>query len=171
MNRLYLPIISILLFISESLFVDLFPAELFSIERIFVPHFLFIAIIFITIYVKESYGMMYGAVFGLLFDIVYTEIIGVYMFSFTIIVYIVAKAMKALHANVFISSILSIIATILLELFIFGVNILIGNTNLSFQIFLDNRLFPTIVLNFVFVILVSYPLKKHLQNIASKLEE
>lgn len=171
MNRFYLPVLLVLLFISESIFADLVPSQLFSIDRIFVPHFMFVVIMFIAIYVNQKYGMMYGAIFGLLFDIVYTEIIGVYLFSFTLIAYIVAKATKVVHTNIFVSSILCLFAVVVLEFFAYGVNILIGNSQSNLHIFLFNRLFPTLILNSAFVIVISYPLKKQLQKIAPKLEE
>lgn len=172
MKGFYLPVILVILFISESIFTDLFPSELFSIERIFVPHFLFCVIIFISIYVNQKYGMIYGAIFGLLFDIVYTEIIGVYMFSYALLAYLVAKAIKVVHSNILVSSILTLLAIAVLEFFVYGVNILIGNAqSVNLQVFLYNRLFPTLVLNSVFVILLSYPLKRSLQKIAPKLEE
>lgn len=172
MKGFYLPVLLVLLFISESIFTDLFPAQLFSIERIFVPHFLFVVIMFITIFVNQKYGMMYGAIFGLLFDIVYTEIIGVYMFSYALIAYIMAKAIKIVHSNILVSSILSLLGIAILEFFVFGVNILIGNVqSVDLNTFVYNRLFPTLVLNSVFVIIVSYPLKRKLQKIAPNLEE
>ncbi|MEH7375668.1 rod shape-determining protein MreD, partial [Neobacillus drentensis] len=70
MRKFLLPLLFLFLFIVESLFVEFLPAKIFGFERIFVPHFLFTAILFLTIFVGKKHGIIYAAIFGLLFDIV-----------------------------------------------------------------------------------------------------
>ena len=84
----------------KVLFVELLPAELFKSSRILVPHFLMVSIIFVTIYISPKHGIMYGFIFGILFDIVYTEIIGIYLFMFPLIAYITSWIMKILQTNI-----------------------------------------------------------------------
>ncbi|HZG60690.1 MAG TPA: rod shape-determining protein MreD [Anoxybacillus sp.] len=162
MKKLVLPFLVVLFFVSESIVVDLWPKNEFYEKYIFVPRFLLITIVFITVYVTRFYGIVYGFVFGLLYDVFYTEILGVYMFIFALIAYLTSKAMRVFYNNVLVTSFLSIVAVSMVEFYVYGIYLLIGKTDMPFEIFLYNRLLPTIFLNTIFVILVSYPLTQQL---------
>jgi rod shape-determining protein MreD len=160
MKRLILPMILLFLFFLESIFVDVLPASLIVEKRLLVPHFLFVTIVFISMSGNRNEGMLLGAIFGLLFDIVYTGILGIYLFSFPLIAYIISKLAGILQNHIVIISILSIISVALLEFFVFGVNSLIGYTTITVDTFIAQRLISTIILNGLFVVLISYPLSK-----------
>lgn len=170
MNRFLLPGLFVFLFILESLFVELLPAELFNSDRILVPHFLIAGILFLTIYLSPKYGILYGFVFGLLFDVVYTEIIGIYLFMFPLMAYLIAKIMKVLQTNIFIVSALSILGIGILEIGVYELNYLIHITNLDFGVYFKIRLIPTLVLNLAFIILTAYPFKKHFERVADTIQ-
>jgi rod shape-determining protein MreD len=165
-KKLILPLLLTFLFVLESVFVDLLPSTLFNVDRLFIPHFVMITLIFIVVYYNHLLGLIYAIVFGLFFDIVYTEIIGVYMFAYPIISYVLTKAVKVLQTNIFIISFLSIVGVALLEFYVYGVNLIIGFTDMNITSFLNNRLFSTLVINSVFVIIICYPFKRLLQRIS-----
>nr|WP_275695629.1 rod shape-determining protein MreD [Fredinandcohnia sp. SECRCQ15] len=148
------------LFVFESSFVELMPVEDWNINRVFVPRFLIIFIIFIAVYHNKIHGFIYGIVFGLLYDIVYTEILGVYMFSMPFICYIISKAGKVLQTNIIIISFLSIVGVIFQEFAVYSINLIIGITDMHIELFLQDRLLPTMILNSIFVILFAYPIKR-----------
>jgi len=160
MRRIILPIVVLLLFVSESIFVDISPVGHLNTEYVFVPRFIMIVFVFIAVYADRYQGMLYGFVFGLLFDIVYTGVIGVYMFGMSFIAYLMAKSSKILLSNIFVTSLLGIVAVVLLEFFVYIVNLLIGFTNMPIMMFLQNRLLPTVILNSIFVLLIAFPIKK-----------
>ena len=141
MKKIILPLLLTLLFVLESVFVDLLPSTLFNVDRLFIPHFVMITLIFIVVYYNQLLGLVYAIIFGLLFDIVYTEIIGVYMFAYPIISYVLTKAVKVLQTNIFIISFLSIIGVAFLEFYVYAVNLIIGFTNMNISEFLSDRLF------------------------------
>ena len=162
MRKAFLPIIISLCFLFESVFVELLPAELLKSSSIFVPHFLMVAIIFVTVYISQKHGIMYGFIFGILFDIVYTEIIGIYLFMFPLVAYMTSWIMRILQTNIILVSFVAILGVGFLELGVYEMNFLIGRTDMSFASFVDIRLVPTLILNLIFIILVSYPLRKYL---------
>jgi rod shape-determining protein MreD len=166
MKKWILPFLVTLFFVCESIFIDLWPKNEFYREYIFAPRFLLIMIVFITVFVTRWYGIIYGFIFGLLYDVVYTEILGIYMYSFALLAYLVSKAMGIFHNNVFTVSLLSVVVVAILELYVYGIYLLIGKTAMSFETFFYNRLFPTILLNMIFVILFSFPLKRLLSKFA-----
>ncbi|MDQ0156113.1 rod shape-determining protein MreD [Robertmurraya andreesenii] len=160
MKKFLLPLLFIFIFIFESIFVQSLPAEVFHGERILVPHFLIIAILFLTLYGDSKQGILYGLSFGLLFDVVYTEVLGIYLFLFPLIAYICAKIMRILQTNIVVVSIISLLGVALLELGVYEMNFLINKTDMSFSFYAQYRLLPTLILNLTFIILFSYPLKR-----------
>ncbi|RFU71583.1 rod shape-determining protein MreD [Peribacillus saganii] len=164
MSKFILPLVALLFFISESLFVTLFSGELYNSEQIFVPRFIMVFLVFLTIYGSRKMGVIYGFILGLLFDAVYTEILGIYMFLFPILCYLISKAMKVLQTNLFIVLIVSVLFIALLEVAIFEVNVILHFAEMSFSEFVEVRLLPTLILNLAFTILAAFPLKLQMEK-------
>lgn len=165
MKRFLLAFLVFLAFLSESIFIELFPAERFGIDRIFVPRFMIVLIMLTSFFYDRNRALLYAIIFGLLFDIVYTDIIGVYMFSFPLIVYIISLSMKVLHRNLLVIFFVVLVGISLLEGFVFGILYLANVAQLDWNQFLYDRLFPTLVLNGVFLIVIYYPMKKFLLKV------
>lgn len=159
MKKFLLPLLFLFLFILESLFVQFLPEKVFGFERIFVPHFLFTGILFLTIFVGKKQGIIYAAIFGLLFDIVYVEIIGIYLFLYPLVSYLADRIMQVMQVNIIIAFLVSLVGIALLEIGAYEMNYLIHVTDLDFSSFIKMRFYPTLLLNAVFIILASYPLK------------
>ena len=172
MRKFILPLLFLLLFIVESLFVEYLPEKVFGFERIFVPHFLFIAILFLTIFVGRKHGIIYAAIFGLLFDVVYVEIIGIYFFLFPFISYLIYKLLQVLQANIITSFLAAILGVSLLEIGVYEMNYLIHVTDLDFIGYMNLRFYPTLILNAIITLFAAYPLKwlfeKHSEAIRSE---
>ncbi|TCJ02426.1 rod shape-determining protein MreD [Cytobacillus praedii] len=170
MRKFLLPLLLMLFFIIESIFVELMPPKVFGNEYILVPHFLMIAIILLTVYGPKNYGVLYGFLFGLLFDIVYTEIMGIYLCLFPLVAYICYKLMKILQTNIVMVTFISIVGVALLELGAYEMNVIINRTNMTFASYSMDRLIPTLTLNFIFIILTVYPFKRHFEKLALSLD-
>ncbi len=170
MSRVLLPFLMIFLFVAESIFVGLLPGEIFGGKYLLIPHFLFVAILFLTVYGPKKYWVIYAFVFGLLFDIVYTEIIGIYLFLFPFIAYLMTKIMKFLQTNIVIVSLASLILIALLEFGSYEINFLIHITDIDVSTYLSERLVPTLILNLIFIILTAYPFKKYFEKIVESLD-
>lgn len=170
MTKVILPLIISFFFILESVFVELFPEHLFNHMMMVIPRFLLVVIIFITIYVNLKTGLLYGFVFGLLFDIVYVEVIGIYLLLIPLIAYVVSWIMKILQTNIIIVAVVTLFGITLLEHGVYGMNIIINRTDINYISFLDDRLIPTLILNAIFIVLISYPLKKYLEHYADVLK-
>src|SRR5690625_6724150 len=85
MKRLYLPLILFLFMVLEGVALELLPAKLVMSNSIIVPHWVFIFLAFIAVFFDEEntyYSVLYAVIFGLLIDVVYTGVLGVYMFSY-----------------------------------------------------------------------------------------
>lgn len=171
MRKFLLPLLFIFLFLLESIFAQYLPPNMFGKNNILVPHFLFAGILFLTIYAGKKYGIIYAAIFGLLFDIVWIEIIGIYFFLFPLIAYLVTKIMHVLQTNIIVSFFVSLIGITLLEIGVYEMDFLIHKTNLEFMKFIELRLYPSLILNGVFLIIAAYPLKRHFEKFAESLRD
>jgi rod shape-determining protein MreD len=171
LKRLLLPLLFLVLFLLESIFVQYIPPKIIGQDYILVPHFLFAGILFLTIYAGRKYGIIYAAIFGLLFDIIWIEIIGIYFFLFPFITYLVSKIMHYLQANIIIAFLVSLVGIALLEIGVYQMDFLIHVTNLEFMSFIRMRFTPSLILNAVFIIIAAYPLKRHFEKLAEELRD
>ncbi len=169
--KFFLPLMISFSFLFESIFVELLPKAYSTSETILVPHFLIVVIIFTAIYGNRKQGLIYGFIFGLLFDIVYTEIIGIHLFLLPLVTYIIASIMKLLQTNIIVVSFVTLLGVALFELGVYEMNFLIGITNMAFVDFLNIRLLPTLILNSIFIVIAAYPLKKFMDSYAYALNE
>ncbi|NQD68173.1 rod shape-determining protein MreD [Bacillus haikouensis] len=170
-KRLTLPLVTLLLFYSESLFVIFF-LKIESFEgRIIVPHFLIIFILFICVFFQYRTALLYAFIFGFLFDIFYTEINGIYLVFYPFVVFLAHAMLKILHNNLFVFSLIVIINLSVLEFLVYQINVIIQRTDMTFIQFADLRLWPTLALNAVFYIIFSYPFKVFLQRKQKQLLE
>src|SRR5690625_3745961 len=172
MKRLYLPLILFLFIVLDDLPIYLLPVQLLSAQTLIVPHWVFIILIFIVIfYDKEDtyYSIVYAVIFGLLIDIVYTGILGIYMFSYGFGIYIIHELRRLVHANFYAVSIIGIIGITLTDLFIHTMYKMIGFADIMWEEYLLLRLLPTVLANLIFLIMF-YPIfKKRFINWGSEL--
>ncbi|MFY4774725.1 rod shape-determining protein MreD [Metabacillus sp. RGM 3146] len=170
MRRLLLPFLVLVIFISESIFADLVHFPFLSGQLIFVPRFTFLTVLFMCAYFNRNTAILYGAIFGLLFDIVYTEVLGIYLFAFPLLVYLTSKALKILYNNVLIVIFMSLISITLLEFFVFGIQVLIQAVPINLHDFVNLRLIPTLALNLVAGLVLVYPIKIFLAGLSREID-
>ncbi|NEU29770.1 rod shape-determining protein MreD [bacterium LRH843] len=158
MSRVYIPAaVFILLVIEGTLFQLLTPPQ--NVDLILVPRFLVVMIVLIGIHFGRVSSVTYGLIFGLLYDVVYTQLLGVYMFGFAFIGYVFAYHHKRIQDSILIQLLITSFAVIFFDYYQFGLYRLIGITDMSAELFLSVRLFPSILLNSSFMIIIYYPVK------------
>lgn len=122
-------------------------------------------LILLMVYVNRKYAIIYAFIFGFLFDAVYTEILGVHLFVFPLIIYIVSLIMKVLQSNIVIATIVSIFGVALFEFAVYGLYWTINITNMTIHEFVQWRLIPTLFINFIFTVIFVYPLKVYFEKL------
>ncbi|WP_042223334.1 rod shape-determining protein MreD [Oceanobacillus manasiensis] len=160
MKRLYLPLILFLFLVLEGVALDLLPGRLLTGDLLIVPHWVLIFLVFITIFYENErtyYSFIYALVFGLLIDVVYTGILGVYMFSYAFAIYIVHLLNKLVHANIHVSILLGVVAVVLSDISINVIYLVAGVNDMIWQDYFMTRLLPTLISNLVFLVIL-YPL-------------
>lgn len=158
MKRLYIPLLLFLLLIVEGVGLDLLPFE--NIDTMIVPHFVLMFLVLVTIFYdkEDTYAaVLYSVIFGLLIDVVYTGVLGVYMFSYALVIYLVHKLKRLMHTNFVVTLFLGCVALILVESSIYIIYLTINFTSMLWLDFLLYRLLPTILANLIFLTIL-YPI-------------
>lgn len=172
MIRSVIPLIVTVLFFMEPIFSLFSPIaygdELFTL----VPRFVFIFLIFIAAYGRWKDAIKYGIIFGLLYDIFYIDIIGVYAFLYPIISLIAAWAVRIIHRHIVTVGLFALVLIVFLEFLSYGFASLISLTTISFEEFVKGRLIPTMLANSLFIIMFGWFFYKVLEEkVLRRLEE
>lgn len=164
MHKFLLAFFTYLIFITEGTIIQVFQPNHLQGKIEIVPHFVLVVICFIAIFISPKLAIIYGLGFGLFFDFVYTDLIGIYAFSYAFIAYLVPTLSRFFHGNLLTVLLINLVAVAALEFFIYGLYLLIGIANMAFDPFLYNRLIPTLILNGCFIILIFFPLRNGLRK-------
>ncbi|TDL34411.1 rod shape-determining protein MreD [Jeotgalibacillus sp. S-D1] len=165
MTRLILPLLGVIIFYSESIFATFSPIEAFGDTRFLVPRFLFVFILFISVYYKQRTAYIYGFTFGFMYDLFFTGIIGIYMFLFPLLVYIALAILKLINQNIVVVGVLGLFLIAVLEWIVYQFNLLIGVAGVDFTTFATQRLYSTLLFNSLFILLLAYPFKSWMINV------
>ncbi|WP_226036538.1 rod shape-determining protein MreD [Aquibacillus saliphilus] len=161
MQKFYLPLLLLVLLVLEGVALDFLPISLIG-DWIVVPHWLLVLLVLVTIfYDKENTynSIIHAIIFGLLIDIVYTNVLGVYMFIYAITIYSIHELKKILHTNYFVALLMTIIAVGIADIGIYFIYFFIGAIELFWKEYLMIRLIPTLIANILFF-LICYPFVK-----------
>lgn len=164
MKHFILSFVALLFFVFESIFAQLFAGDVFGSNNILVPRFMIVFIFFLTMYGSRKMGMLYGAILGLTYDVVYTEILGIYMFLLPFLAYLISKCMKILQNNILITCLMALVFTAVVEGVSYQMNTILTFANMTFGEFMERRFVPTLILNLVFIIISCYPLKRLIEK-------
>ncbi|WP_163653268.1 rod shape-determining protein MreD [Listeria sp. PSOL-1] len=156
-KNIWLPVIMIGTFILEGIIGLFFAKPLFGETRQFIPHFLLVLLILLTVFYRRNHALLYAFILGIVFDIYYTSIMGIYFAIFPLIVYLTDKFMKVLHDNIILVGLVTLFNIILTESLVYLFYTLIGATTMSISTFVDTRLVTTLLLNLAFFLLVFFP--------------
>lgn len=172
MIRIIIPLMITVLFFMEPIF-SLFSPITYGDELLtLVPRFVIVSLIFIAVYGRKKHAIIYGIVFGLLYDIFYIDIIGVYAFLYPMICLLAVSVIRIIHKQFITVILLAIVLIGLLELLSFGFVSLISITTIDFNVFVKGRLVPTIIANTLFVLMFSWFFHKVIEEkVLKRLDE
>ncbi|GGA85918.1 rod shape-determining protein MreD [Ornithinibacillus halotolerans] len=160
MRHIILPLLLLLFVVLEGVALDILPSSLIDGNLMITPHWVLMFLILITIFYDDNnsiHSIIYALIFGLLIDIAYTGILGVYMFTYGLVIYVIHGMKKLLHSNIYSTLLFGIISIIIAELIINLIYFVIGVMNSEWLDYLMVRLIPSILANSIFLALI-YPL-------------
>ena len=164
MIRSIIPLVAVLLFFMEPVFSLFSPISFGDELLVLVPRFVIVHLMFVAIYVAKKEAIIYGIFFGLLYDMFYIDIIGLYAFLYPLICFFAAGILRFIYKNIITVMIVTLLLIGLLELFSYGFASLIMITSIGFNEFLTSRLVPTIIANSFFIIMYGWFFKTFIEK-------
>ncbi|MFC0299876.1 rod shape-determining protein MreD [Virgibacillus soli] len=160
MKRLYITLILFLLLILEGVALEILPNKWLIGSFLIVPHWVLVWLIIIALFYDKQethHAVVFAAIFGFLIDTVYTGILGVYMFTYAVTIYLIHGVSRFLQVNFFSTMLFVILGVAIVDISIESIYYVMGIIQISWQDYVVHRLFPTIVANLLFLFLF-YPL-------------
>ena len=168
MIRSIIPLIAVLLFFLEPVFSLFSPLEIGGVFYTLVPRFVIVFLIFIAVYYNKKQAIIYGIVLGLLYDMFYIDIIGLYAFLFPMICFIAAMIVRQVYRHIVTIMVLCIFLVALLEVLSYVFASLVALTTIGFGDFIFGRLVPTMIANSLFVVMFGWVFKTLINKQALK---
>lgn len=156
------------IFIIEGTVFQVFQAQAHLGQWFFLPRFVLVLLIFISLYLGRRRAFILGLLFGLLFDIQYCDVIGVYAFTMALVPYLSALAYQYFQLNVLLIMITVFLGVWVHETAVFFLFDLFGLTGYAYH-WLDYV--PTAVLNTGFAVLIYRPLDRWLEQMADSRQD
>ncbi|AQX53609.1 rod shape-determining protein MreD [Priestia flexa] len=163
MKRFLLPFIILVIFMLESIFVNFVAMQPAFRDWLLSPRFVLIALVFMTIYINRKQAMIFGIVFGFLYDIAFTDVLGIYALGLPAVCYIVSQLIKIWQNNLLVVLLICLIAVAIIEFYVYGINTIIGVSDMLMGRFLAERFYATLILNAIFTVIFALPLQKCFQ--------
>ncbi|MCI1985988.1 MAG: rod shape-determining protein MreD [Lactobacillus sp.] len=131
-----------------------------------VPQLTLITLLMIVIFLpEEQYVVVFAVGFGLLFDVVYTGILGITALLWPVIVYIAVQLRRYIPRSPLFVGALVVIAVTLFVAFNDVLNQLIGYGTSAFVLLVTAHLGPALLVNVVGFAIVYLPLSRILINL------
>ncbi|MCP3030454.1 rod shape-determining protein MreD [Halobacillus sp. A1] len=163
MIRLTISCLLIILLVFQGMAMSLLPAKIAYSELLMTPHWVLCFVLIIAIFFDKDdtyHCVWYGMIFGLLIDVVYTGVLGVYMVTYTIVAYVIHGVHKWVHETFFVSLLLAMAGVGLADAVLYVIYSFVQITEMPWWNYVVLRLVPTILANVVFFVFL-YPLMKN----------
>ncbi|MBU9711026.1 rod shape-determining protein MreD [Evansella tamaricis] len=171
MIRYSLFIALFVLFIAEGTVYQIFAPDFRGFDYLLLPRWVFVVIIFAGIYRGRAMATLYGIVFGVMYDVIFSSVLGVYTFAMGLIAYLLSITHPFLQRNLLVGIFTCFTAVVVLEYFVYGIMLLLGFTTIPHEEFFYIRFLPTVAMNVGFIAVIAYPLRKWFYYLRQKQEE
>ncbi|MCE4999309.1 rod shape-determining protein MreD [Staphylococcus warneri] len=170
MRGIYYFLIGILLFYIDTIIGLVIPMHFGKIDVIFVPHLTLMYLLILTIYRSFGVALILAIFFGLITDLYFGSIYGLYMFGYILAVVVMDRFFNIFYKDKVMIFIIILVSTLLIEIYVALIYGLIGFIQFNLLEFLLLRLLPTFILNII-LLTILYPIMlKFLRKIQIKID-
>ncbi|HCY0087339.1 TPA: rod shape-determining protein MreD [Staphylococcus aureus] len=157
MRTLYYFLIGILLFYIDTAIGLLIPMHIGKFELVFVPHLTFMYILMMVVYRGFGVSLSLSIFLGVMTDVYFGSIYGVYLFGYILFLALIDRFFKIFYKDHSMLFIIILASTLLLEVYVALIYGMLGFIQFDIIHFVVFRLLPTLIMNFVLLIML-YPL-------------
>ena len=172
MRRTWITVIIFVLFLLEGSVLPWLLPDVW-LSRVYVsPHFAFVFILYVALYVSRHLALAYGLGFGLLKDIVFFgPMIGTLSFTMGLSAYLIGLGfhrprIRLVSALFFVS-----LGILLFECIQYGLYRLFNLASTSFRWAFLHEMLPDILFNLLFALIIYIPVRKLLEKVEIRQED
>ncbi|MGQ4559220.1 rod shape-determining protein MreD [Levilactobacillus hammesii] len=150
----------LMLFLDGSI-SQVFSVQMFSASSVMISHLVVLWLVCGVLF-EENMAMplaKWAAVAGVVFDLYYTGIFGVYVFVFPLVVYLTRQIVKYISPNFLSGLLIYFIDITIVEAMSFIASRAVHMTSMSGSSFLVNTLGPTLALNLAMFVVLYFPIR------------
>ena len=154
MRVMWYLIVGVVLFYIDSIIGLVIPMHFGHFEFNLIPHLMLLYILLLTIYRGFGIGLIFAVLFGIVTDVYTGSVYGLYMFGYIILVVIVDKFFKIFYRDYSVLFFIILLSTMFLEVYVAMIYGVIGFIKFNLIEFLLLRLIPTLIINFLLLIML-----------------
>ncbi|MBI5974187.1 rod shape-determining protein MreD [Staphylococcus canis] len=166
MKTFYYFLISLICFYLDTLLTFLSPIRIGNFDIISVPHLTLLFILVIAIFKNTNIALILSVFLGIIHDVYFGQIYGVYLFGNLIFTLIVDKFIKVFYRDQKMIFISLLVLTALFEVFVSLVYGVLGLVELHVIQLIFLRIMPTVIFNallitIIYTVISIYKNRKH----------
>lgn len=170
MRALYYFLIGIVLFYIDTVIGLVIPMQIGDKDIVFVPHLTLMYLLLICVYRSFGVAMILAAVFGIVTDLYFGSFYGLYLFGFILFVVIMDIFFKTFYRDNTMLFITVWLSTIFLEIYVAIIYSILGLIAFNFIDFIVFRLIPTLILNFILLVILYPIITKFFRKVQMKID-
>ncbi|MDW3868874.1 rod shape-determining protein MreD [Staphylococcus saprophyticus] len=170
MQALYYFLIGIVLFYIDTVIGLVIPMQIGDKDIVFVPHLTLMYLLLICVYRSFGVAMILAAVFGIVTDLYFGSFYGLYLFGFILFVVIMDFFFKTFYRDNTMLFITVWLSTIFLEIYVAIIYSILGLIAFNFIDFIVFRLIPTLILNFILLVILYPIITKFFRKVQMKID-
>ena len=170
MRALYYFLIGIVLFYIDTVIGLVIPMQIGDKDIVFVPHLMLMYLLLICVYRSFGVAMILAAVFGIVTDLYFGSFYGLYLFGFILFVVIMDFFFKTFYRDNTVLFITVWLSTIFLEIYVAIIYSILGLIAFNFIDFIVFRLIPTLILNFILLVILYPIITKFFRKVQMKID-
>ncbi|UXU60592.1 rod shape-determining protein MreD [Staphylococcus agnetis] len=156
-------IVAIICFYLDTVLTMISPIKIFGIQFIMVPRLTLIFLLLMTFYRNVYSALILGMFLGLMTDLYFGEIYGVYLIAYLILILFVEKFFSLFYRDHAVVFLVILVSVIVLDIFVAFLYHLVGLIDFNILDYLLFRAPLTLLLNAILLIFI-YTLLDYRQN-------
>ncbi len=167
MKSIYYVLIGLLMFYLDTLLTFSSPITIGHFSFILVPHLSFLFLMIIAIYKNTSTALILGVLLGIMQDLYFGQVYGVYLFGYIVSILIADKFLKVFFRDHTMLYGMILLGVIFLEIFVMVIYSLLGLIDLNMFGFLVFRILPTLILNSLLLIFMYFIFNRFINQLST----
>ncbi|MCG7338520.1 rod shape-determining protein MreD [Staphylococcus sp. ACRSN] len=170
MRSLYYFLIGIVLFYIDTIIGLVIPMQIGHKEIIFVPHLTLMYILIISVYRSFNVAIILAIILGLITDLYFGSFYGLYLFGYILLVVLMDFFFKSFYRDKAMLFVATWLAVLVLETYVAIIYGTLGLIHFNLLDFLLFRIIPTLILNFLLLLIVFPFITKFLRKVQIKID-